>query len=45
MPWHNHLLGEDGWGFGVSFDQCLGSDGLVGFFRFGVADEDVARSS
>jgi len=42
IPWHNELLGEDGWGFGASFDQSLGSDGLLGLFRFGVANEDVA---
>jgi hypothetical protein len=40
-PWHNWLDGEQGWGVGASFDQELGLPWLVGFFRFGVGDEDV----
>ena len=40
-PWHNRLLGADGWGLGLSFDQELGKDGLIGFFRFGIGDQDV----
>ncbi|MHC4100883.1 MAG: carbohydrate porin [Planctomycetota bacterium] len=41
IPWHSSLEGTSGWGFGVSFDQELGSDDLLGFFRFGVGDQDV----
>jgi hypothetical protein len=41
IPWHASQTGTSGWGFGVSFDQELGSDDLLGFFRFGVGDQDV----
>ncbi len=41
LPWHASQTGTSGWGFGVSFDQELGSDDLLGFFRFGVGDQDV----
>jgi porin len=41
IPWHASQEGTSGWGFGVSFDQELGSDQLLGFFRFGVGDQDV----
>lgn len=40
-PWHNHLSGSDGWGLGLNFDQELGLDRLVAFFRFGIGDDDV----
>jgi porin len=41
IPWHASQTGTSGWGFGVSFDQELGSEQLLGFFRFGVGDQDV----
>ncbi|MHC4128551.1 MAG: carbohydrate porin [Planctomycetota bacterium] len=41
IPWHASQTGTSGWGFGVSFDQELGSDDFLGFFRFGVGDQDV----
>lgn len=40
-PWHNHVSGADGWGFAINLDQELGLDRLVGFFRFGIGDDDV----
>ena len=40
-PWHSHLEGEDGWGFGINFDQELGRSDVVAFFRFGYGDPDV----
>jgi len=40
-PWHSHLEGEDGWGFGINFDQELGRSDIVAFFRFGYGDPDV----
>jgi porin len=40
-PWHNHLEGSDGFGVGINFDQELGRDDIVAFFRFGIGDRDV----
>jgi porin len=40
-PWHNHISGKDGFGVGLNFDQELGLDWLVAFFRFGIGDGDV----
>jgi carbohydrate-selective porin OprB len=40
-PWHNHRSGADGWGFGFNFDQEIGFDRLIAFFRFGTGDDDV----
>ena len=40
-PWHSRLEGEDGWGFGINFDQELGRNDVVAFFRFGYGDPDV----
>jgi len=40
-PWHSRLDGEDGWGFGINFDQEVGRSDLVAFFRFGLGDPDV----
>lgn len=39
--WHNHLFGEDGFGVALNFDQELGHEDVVAFFRFGVGDKDV----
>jgi carbohydrate-selective porin OprB len=41
IPWHNRIFNQDGWGFALSFDQELGVDRLVGFFRAGVGDDSV----
>jgi porin len=40
-PWHNHLLGADGFGVGLNFDQELGRKDIVAFFRFGYGDRAV----
>jgi hypothetical protein len=40
-PWHNHRSGADGWGFGFNFDQEIGFDRLIAFFRLGIGDDDV----
>ncbi|MFP6578602.1 MAG: carbohydrate porin [Myxococcota bacterium] len=40
-PWHNHIDGKDGFGFGFNFDQQLGHEDVKAFFRFGFGDEDV----
>jgi len=46
---HRNILGIRRHGVGrnlpaalaLSFDQELGKDGLIGFFRFGIGDQDV----
>jgi hypothetical protein len=40
-PWHNRLDGSDGFGISFNFDQELGHEQLVAFFRFGIGDDDV----
>jgi carbohydrate-selective porin OprB len=40
-PWHNRLDGSDGFGISLNFDQELGHEQLVAFFRFGIGDDDV----
>jgi carbohydrate-selective porin OprB len=40
-PWHNHLFGSDGFGIALNFDQELGREDLIAFFRFGYGDPDV----
>jgi hypothetical protein len=41
IPWHNHLFGKDGWGFGFNLDQELGNEDLLAFFRFGLGEKEV----
>jgi carbohydrate-selective porin OprB len=41
IPWHNHFFGEDGWGLALSFDQQLGRENLLAFFRYGLGDGEV----
>ena len=40
-PWHNRVSSEDGFGIAFNLDQELGLERLVGFFRYGIGDEDV----
>ncbi len=42
IPWYSSLRGDTGGGFGVSFDQELWSEDLIGFFRFGVGRQNVS---
>lgn len=39
--WHARVLGNDGWGFGLNFDQELSHPDVVAFFRFGLGDDSA----